>query len=246
MQTKVNFMKQLVILILLIIGFQYANAQRSFQLGMTASPTLGWIKPDADGIDHEKNRLGFNYGLIGDFNIADNYSISTGILIVNTGGSVSFPALQSVGGTTEYGRVQADIQLKYIEIPLTFKLKTNQIGYITYYGQFGFGASINYDAEADLEFRYPSAGSSINTNNTDFASEISLFKASMIIGVGAEYNLSGNTSILIGLTFDNGFTNIYNLDVPKSDSNGNAVNTGEKRAVKGINNYLALNLGVLF
>eukprot|EP00039_Didymoeca_costata_P002492 m.359108 g.359108 ORF g.359108 m.359108 type:complete len:68 (-) comp113320_c0_seq1:30-233(-) len=67
-----------------------------------------------------------------------------------------------------------------------------------------------------------------------------------MIGIGAEYNLSGNTSILLGLTFDNGLSNIYDVSVPKRDSNGNVLSNGETEKLKAINNYIALNLGVIF
>ena len=55
-----------------------------FRLGLTASPTIGWVKPEqgkTDGI-----ALGFSYGLIGDFNFAPNYSFSTALTITTMNG----------------------------------------------------------------------------------------------------------------------------------------------------------------
>jgi len=34
--------------------------------------------------------------------------------------------------------IDQSYNLKYVEIPLSLKLRTNEIGYLTYYGNFGF------------------------------------------------------------------------------------------------------------
>ena len=121
-----------------------------------------------------------------------------------------------------------------------------------YYGLFGLGLSFNYDASADEEFKYTTAnnnGGTLSAEDVDYGDEINLIRASLVVGLGAEYNLSGNTSLLFGLTFNNGFTNIFSEKTYKADVNGNAVNDGlgKKTAdLKAINNYLLLNLGILF
>ena len=244
-------MKKLATLIILSFVFSFSYGQKkNFQLGLQVSPTFGWIKPDVNGVENEGTQFGFNFGLTGDFNIAENYSISTGIIVMNTGGNVSFPSIVDIGTQANpqaaFGRSDTEIRLRYIEIPLTLKLKTNQIGYWTYYGQFGFGASFNYDAEGDVTFSAPNSANDISQEEVDFADEVNLFRASMIVGAGAEYNISGNTSLVFGLTFNNGFTNIFDFDAPLVDANGNATNSGETQSVKAINNFIAINLGVLF
>jgi len=54
----------------------------------------------------------------------------------------------------------------------------------------------------------------------------------LIIGGGTEIAIMGNTALLLGFTFNNGFLNMFS----NSDTN-------EKNA---INNYVALNIGILF
>ncbi|MEX2379593.1 MAG: porin family protein, partial [Vicingaceae bacterium] len=167
-------------------------AQKNFQLGLQLSPNISWINPDSDGLDSEGSKVGFSYGLIGDFNISENYAFSTGITLLSSGGKISYPDRQDISSIGDQpGRTTADVRLKYIQVPLTLKLKTNQIGYMKYYGQFGFGAAFNYDTKADKEFKYLSTTTS--EDEADYGSEINLFRASLIVGLGAEYNLSGNT-----------------------------------------------------
>ena len=220
-------------------------SQTEFQLGLQLSPNISWLNPDSEGATAEGSSFGFSYGIIGDFNIAENYAFSTGITLVNMGGKISYPDVQEINQLSFNGRTEADIRMKYVQIPLTLKLKTNQIGYMKYYGQFGVSASINYDAQADTDFRYPGNTSNFSRGGVDFGDDINLFRGSLIVGLGAEYNLSGNTSILMGVTFDNGFTNILSEDTYESDGSGNAL--GEKnKEFKSINNSIVLNVGVLF
>jgi len=221
-------------------------AQGKFQLGLQLSPNLSWMNPDSEGVDGEGSKIGFGYGIIADFNIADNYAISTGISLLNIGGKLSYPDIQSPNLIPIGGRTEADIRLKYVQIPFTLKLKTNQIGYMKYFGQFGLGLGINYDAEADTDFNSPSIiGSTFTRNDADFGDEINLFRGSLIVGLGAEYNISGNTSIMLGLTFDNGFTNLLSEDTYEADGSGNAIGNRDQD-FKAISNIFVINAGVLF
>lgn len=247
MQTKVEFMKQLLVLCILIFGLKITYAQSNFRLGLTASPTISWLSPDTRGVESEGNRIGFKYGVIADFNFAENYAFSTGIFMNYTGGKISFPSISTNSvGATDYGKTESVIKLQYIEIPLTLKLRTNEIGYITYFGQIGFGVSINIGAKSDLEVTNAAGNTLFKLDDEKISDEINLFQSSLIIGAGAEYNVSGNTAILIGLTYHNGFTNVLDFKVPKTDRNGTLSTSGETQSVKGTNNYVSLTLGVLF
>ena len=245
-------MKKIAALLSLIFVISLATkAQSDFQLGLNFSPNISWFKAKTENVTNEGTNFGFNFGLIGDFNIADNYAFSTGINVVTIGGEISYPFAQEVelpnSTTTSFGgKRTADITLKYIEVPLTLKLKTNEIGSLTYFGQFGFGLGVNYDASADVSFEYPSQnGGNISDEGVDYKSEINLIRASLIVGLGAEYNLSGNTSVLFGVSFNNGFTNVLSEDAYDEDINGNGTGARDKE-FKAINNYILLNLGIIF
>ncbi len=224
-------------------------AQSDFQLGLKLSPNFSWFNAQSENLQSDGANFGFNYGLVGDFNISENYSFSTGIMLVNTGGELDYPSVVAVdanGTSTEFGgRKTADVTLKYIEIPLTLKLKTNEIGYLTYFCQFGLGLGVNYDATADVDFNYSGASGAISNEEVDFSDETNLFRASLIVGLGAEYNLTGNTSLVFGFTFNDGFTNVLKEDGYDADANGNGV-APRNKDFKAINNYLVLNVGVLF
>ncbi len=229
-------MKKITGLLLILFIGTGAIAQKGFHLGLTFSPNISWLKPETENVTNEGMKLGYSFGLFGDFMIADNYAIGTGLHILNTGGKIIYPSVS-----------EADISIRYVEIPLTFKLKTNQIGYMTYFGQFGFAGGVNIRSRADISFKTPNANTTFELEDVDFQDETRLLRAALIIGIGAEYNMSGNTSLVFGATFNNGFTNTFDLKIPQADGNGNAasVDAPEKK-VKAINNAIMLNLGVLF
>ena len=253
-------MKKTTLLIALFSSVVGSFAQSDFQLGLHFSPNIGWIKPIGDNIEADGAKLGYSFGVIGDFNISENYTFSTGIQLVNTGFSKIKPDVQtftdnSGNEVTGYGQTTSDIRLNYVEIPLTLKLRTNEIGYMKYYGQVGFGLGVNYRALADEEFSYTTVttqGATLSNEEVDYNDEINLFRAALIIGAGVEYNLSGNTSLVLGVTYNNGFSNIFSKDVYTPDGNGNAVKPpnieSDKRnqSARSINNMILLNVGILF
>lgn len=218
------------ILILSLLSFG-AWAQNSsltsygFRLGLTATPTIGWVKPEqgkTNGV-----ALGFSYGLIGDFNFAPNYSFSTGLTITSINGKSTEVNVMPYNGTrSSTNPVAYDLKYKfqYLEVPLTVKLKTIKKDGTRWYGQFGLSNGFNISAKQDAVTNGTQVG-----DNQNIADWRKFYRAGLIIGGGGEFDVSGNTSILAGLTFNNGFTNIA---------------TDGSRNVK--NHYLALNFGVFF
>src|SRR5690606_31932804 len=108
-----------------MLGF--ASAQK-VRLGLTASPTITWMKPDKF-YSSGKVRAGFEYGLLTDIAMNDdgNYNISTGILLSINGGNATLPL------------TNIKFQVQYVSLPLLLKLKTHRFGSDKFaaYGQFG-------------------------------------------------------------------------------------------------------------
>jgi len=243
-------MKKTTALICLLAMSSFIFSQdepKKFQLGFHFSPNVSWLKADSETIESDGAKLGFSYGVVADFNIADNYAISTGLNMLTSSVKYNYPDFQEANGTPgeESGRTSADLRFRYVQIPITLKLKTNQIGYMRYFGQFGLGTAVAYDAAADTEFKYPGNAGTSSKEDVNFDGQTNFFRASLIVGIGAEYNISGNTSILFGLSYDNGLTNVFSDEGYNEDANGNAVNPKDED-IKGFNNSIVLNLGVLF
>ncbi|UKT64032.1 porin family protein [Pedobacter mucosus] len=219
-----------IILVVSLIGLsswaQNFNPQNfGFRLGLTATPTIGWIKPEqgkTDGIG-----LGFSYGIMGDFNFAPNYSFSTALTVTTINGKsteVNVLPYSSTSNTTIPVAYDLKYRLQYIELPLTIKLKTVKEAGKRWYGQFGLSNSFMIGAKQDAM-----NGNTTIADNQNIADYIKFYRAGLIIGGGGEFDISGNTSILAGLSFNNGFTNIV---------------TDKNRNVK--NHFIALNFGLFF
>jgi len=196
-----------------------------FRLGLTATPTIGWIKPEqgkTEGVG-----LGFSYGLMGDFNFAPNYSFSTALTITTINGKsteVNVMPYHASSSTTNPLSYDLKYRMQYIELPLTVKLKTLKTDGKRWYGQFGLSNGFNISAKQNAARNGSKIGD--NQNISDWTR---FYRAGLIIGGGGEFDISGNTSILAGITFNNGFTNIVK-DASRDTKN----------------HYLALNFGLFF
>lgn len=200
---------------------------KSFRFGLKAAPNFGFIHTDTKELKNDGSQVGFTFGLLGDFIIGGdrNYAFSTGLLLNNVGGKTTFPFNNvNLNRSTKY---------QYIELPLTLKLMTNEIGYITYYGQIGADAAFNIAAKSDYD-TFDQTGKLVRMTDEDVMDNTELFRASLIVGAGLQYNFSGNTSLLLGLTYNSGFTNILK-DVKVGDTE-----------LKARQNYIELTVGMYF
>ena len=235
--------KALVILATCLATAPVINAQddSSVRFGLKLSPNLSMLRSETKGLRSAGNTLGYTFGLMAEFPIgtSGNYRFATGLNLNNVGGKSSqeFSYLSAINGPTLMRELETTYKLQYIELPLTVKLMTNEIGYMRYFAQVGFGASFNIRAKADRVVpQYFAAPANdfvetfIEEENENIQDEINLFRAALIVGAGAEYNFSGNTSLLFGITYNNGFTNIL----------------GPDKKAKLLNNYLELTVGVFF
>jgi len=263
-----------------------ANAGRAryeeprFRMGLHLLPSIAWL--DArDGYTSAEGSIGrFGFGFTADIMFADNYAIGTGVNVFRNGGKLTTierltgDPLDPANDTTQFV-VQRDRKLTqhWVELPLSFKFRTREIGHITYWGQFGLGLGLNLRATADDQVTYlyrndPEIvlGSEwvqdLETGEIEFKDvpvedEVALMRAAMIVGLGIEYNLSGKTALLVGATFNNGLFNVANnrnfgraLDeehlqsLPVSDTAGPIFPEGYDR--KMVDNAILLSLGLLF
>ena len=207
---------------------QDATSSEGVRFGLKLSPNMGIVKPETKGIDGNGTGLGYTFGLMTEFPIGTNgnYRFATGLNLNNIVGkwkeSYSY---YDVGGTTlKTKELETEAKLQYIELPLTIKLMTNEIGYMRYYAVVGAGNAFNIKAKASQVV--PTQVGTLNDEpivseftelkDEDLQDDIMLYKASLIVGAGMEYNFSGSTSLLVGLTYNNGFTNILDIEGQKA------------------------------
>jgi Outer membrane protein beta-barrel domain len=261
--------KSTLFLIMFAVATCVQAQEKEWKIAFHADPNISWLKPDHKDIDQEGNKLRFGFGVAVDKMFTDNYAIGTGLNLVTTGGELTYLKETSAESSKFVTRLTRNYNLKYIEIPLTLKLRTNEIGYITYWGQMGLGLGFNYKAKADEEITYlkqyiaddantPNENeeewkdatlAAITVEDEDVASEIAPFRASLIAGLGIEYNISGSTSLVVGVIYNNGFSDALQEEGVLQENNGSPVfsNLAPKTfKLKSMNNFVALQVGILF
>jgi hypothetical protein len=111
--------------------------------------------------------------------------------------------------------------INYITIPMALKLKSNEIGFLTYFAELGFLPQINIGSRAT------STGGALDKDNV--SKEINAFNVSFFFGGGVEKNIGGNTFLMGGIFFNNGFGDVLTAD-----------------AHKAALNFLNIRLGIMF
>ena len=186
-------MKKLTIITLLLLTTALAFGQ-GVRIGIKASPTITFNRwqSDSDSINivNSRDDTRFTFGLIADIEFKDNYFFSTGILY-------SLRKLTFAAENTNTGESDAEqYSLEYIEIPLTLKLFTNDIGVDSkIYVQPGF----------TLDFLVNWKG--INKNDTRIT-DLGLFDSSFYIGAGFDKKLGVTNSFFVGVFFQRGLIDI--------------------------------------
>jgi hypothetical protein len=242
-------MKKVYVLGLFLImfggsAFAQDKVAGSFKGGLKINPSFMWLKtePEQTGttIENVGAYFGFSYGVFGDYYFAENYGLSTELRIAHLGAEYNYTPMfdEMPSNPVKVATVNRNMDLQYVEIPVTLKMRTNEVGYMRYFGQFGFMPAINIKAKADDVYTMYD-NSKIEENDKKIGKEVNPLALSLVIGAGVEYNLGGSTSLLGGITFNNGFTNLINK---KEDDQS----TRSLRNFNAKPAYIALNLGVIF
>jgi len=219
-----------ILLFAVIAAFSQNESKSKVRLGIIASPQLTWLKPNINAAENDGTKLGFKFGLNMDYYFLENYSFSTALLINNSGGTIRYygvdiPFIADDSTCHFTNGVSVTYKIQYIEIPVTIKLKTNQIGYYTFYGQFGLHPMINISAKGNANQQ--------SVKNANISREVNYFNVGYQIGGGLEYEIGNSFTLSAGLIYSNGFTDV-------------TTNTPGRKNDKTILNSVTLQIGFLF
>ena len=197
-------MKRITLFSIFFILALTSWSQTRLKLSFTGSPSVNWMRTDNQYADKEKIVLGYDFGLSGDIFFTENerYAINTGLQILNTGGAISYRTNEpfEFSGATLPPSTKIRYRLRYVEVPLTIKLKTDQFHRTRYWGQFGMSSMVNIGANGD------SSDGTLKKDNIH--DEINLFDLAMNVGLGFDFDLGSTNSLSAGLIFHNGLTDV--------------------------------------
>jgi len=223
-----------ILLIVVMSATSHAQEQEvKPTFGFRMAPNIGWVKPDASAYDSEGITVGFSWGFIAEFPMAENYSFSTGFNILFNSGKLSYPHQIN----NNLGVLDRRYGFKYLELPLMLRLFTSDRGGPMFYGQIGLGTGILLDARGkDLFIDADKTKPRQDFDKEKITDEIKLFRAALIVGLGIEYPLGPSLRGLAGLSFNNGFSDVL--------KGSNVVDNSISH--KAFNSFVELNLGLLF
>ena len=211
---------------------------KPFRFGVRVVPNLAWLAPDSKDYTNDGTMPGFSWGFLADISLTENYFVKTGFNIDYLNGKLLYPHQQLVNEEDPFlttGQLSRKYNLRYLEIPLTLKMRTNTFNKTAFFGEIGFGTSLNLKAKSKDEFM-PDESQNALTSVEDIKDEVAFVKASMIAGAGIEYFIDESTSIITTLSFNNGLTNLL--------KGNNSIDESIKQ--RATLYYFQLTVGIMF
>jgi hypothetical protein len=195
------------------------------KFGVFIDPQVSWLSSDTRNVSGDGIIFGVSGGLAVDKYFQKNYAIQTGIGLGTQGGKLLYANESFITAFGEVDTLPAgttvDYKLNYITIPLGLKMKSNEIGYFSYFAQVGFTNQFNIKARAN--------SSDGSLDKSDIGDEVNLYNLAWHFGGGIEYAISKDTALSLGVFYHNGFMDILS----NSDT-------------KAVSRAIALRVGVMF
>mgnify|MGYP003576620141 CR=1 FL=1 len=205
-------MKKIIMLSLIGISmYSGLNAQSEFygrkvRFGFKIDPVFSnSLRPAENDIERTGSGFGVNYGLMTDVMFKDGRgAFATGLEVAHASSELTYntPDRGLYRGDAAGADQNYKLKLQYLQIPLSVKLRTNEMNNFRFWGQFGtyMGALLR----SRLEYSYGSA-SGDNVNTMKNTNKVNM---GLLIGAGGEYKLAEKTDLFFGLGLENGFTDI--------------------------------------
>ncbi|MGZ3864078.1 MAG: outer membrane beta-barrel protein [Bacteroidia bacterium] len=217
---------------------------KKVKLGIAFTPAVNWLKPDnANKVKSGGMAMKMGIGLVADFRLTNIIWFHTGIEYTTAGGKLNYTANDSAyyfynndaivkvspkdandpasnANTTSTYKVNQLLsrnhKVGYVHIPLGFKLKTKEIGAITYFGQIGADVFFLTSAKGDdhvNQYTHTTIGyTTTDLKNNNIKGSVNFFNAAASVGFGGEYRISGSTALMVSLQYRHGIMNFTSKD----------------------------------
>lgn len=265
---KIFFLTLLASFSLLSFAQESASSEmKNFRFGVTGLPGFVSYKPD-DLKKFSKGGTTFRFGVLinAEYSFSGNFALGFGIGLGSHGAKINF--LDSVNyfvndgalielnddGTPNFTGITGKVDTfmlktrtykgSYYVLPISLKMRTNEIGYLRYFVEPRFNIGIRKKVRADDDVVAWGSTNAIKQENLDITSDAAAIKTSVTISAGGEYYLSGSTAFVFALGYDYGLSNT----VQKKSGNLLRTKDGVVKPLeqKFNQNGLILSLGILF
>lgn len=190
-------------------------AQNDFRFGFQASPSFTWMNTNDNQINGNGTNLGFKLGVMAEKYFQERYALTFGLgFAFNNGGTLKHTQggdfwANSDLNIPDYHFLPEDVNLKYglqyLEIPIGFKMTTQEFGYLRFFAQVPvITLGILTQAKGDI------SGATVTTpvEDLDIKKDVNFITLSWGLGGGVEYSIGENTSLIGGISFQRSFIDI--------------------------------------
>ena len=177
-------LNQLTLTIVLLIGLN-TTAQNEFELGAKAGVNYSGF--NVDGSSAYTDGFGYHLGIMGEYELSNNFSIQPEIIFIQKTGSRGTPSELSGGLITS--------DLTYIEIPLNGK----------YY--FAKGFAVEFGPQLDILVNEKTTVDFYNSNQMDDSVDIETNGIQFSINLGISYKVL--EKYLIQFRYSHGLSDVY-------------------------------------
>jgi hypothetical protein len=216
--------KSIILLFLISLLPGKSLLAQDYRYGVYATPVISWFKTDIKEVKNQGAKAGFIFGISVERSLTDNWHFNSGLAFTS-----SSAMLKNINPSLFNDRVVAAGQpviyrLQYLSVPVGIKIKTNEIGYLTYFAGFGLDPKVVISGRADIP--------SINIKGQSAMKEIKRFNAGYHLEGGIDYLTNSDISLILGLGYE---SNIF--DITKDISGQPADRTTQKflKFIFGIN-----------
>lgn len=227
------------------------HSYRDLRIGFHLSPSFNWMGSQNNKINSVKSKVGLHTGIMGEWYFKENYALTSGIgFAFGTGGTLQhemggqYWRLSNLGDA--YNEMPAEVKLKYrvqyLEIPFGLKLKTSQVGYLSYFIEPG----LVFDIRTEAKGKIIGAGLPSATEIFYIKKEVNGVALAYRLGAGGQYQINQQMSLIFGLYFQKTFTDVTNnTGIVFDPSRGWPDREPLENAIDS-QNSLIIRIGILF
>jgi|ERR1051326_181505 hypothetical protein len=250
---------------------QDKGEMKNMRFGATILPALNWYSPtDPKKFKNEGMTPHMGVLINGEYS-SDNgrFAFGFGLGIASMGGKISF--LDSVRyaidddnvlGWNDSTKTSKSYKLNtrtykasYFLIPISLKMRTNEIGYMRYFLEPRLNIAIRKNVRADDDDADWHSTNSVQQSNLNINTDMAPINLSVTISGGGEYYLSGSTAVTFSLGYQYGLTNTTKStsdylerfkNVPTPNTAYTYTGRGQQVQEKFMQSGLVLSVGILF
>ena len=230
-------MKKISLIISFVVLFAVGGMAQigDFRIGLKVGPSFDWASPGSAQTTNDGMGIGLVSGLVVDYYFTENVAVSSGLNLNLLRMKYTFTDRRWIGEVLEETDLLVSRRLKAtnLEIPIKIKMKFDVTDSFGAYVEAGGGLSINVKDFGKDSYSYYWI-SSEGESYEDCTNQYRPLQASMIFGLGAEYELNKNLSAFAQLTFDHSFSNALVSSLAKQT--GSIIR----------NNFIGVEVGILY